>query len=65
LAALFPLARRAAILAALALVGGCAVFRVTPAALQAGTIGDVTVRSSAHDPAGSGSKAHATRTLNR
>src|SRR3954470_24150464 len=42
-----PLARRAATFAALALVallvGGCAVFRVTPAALQAGTIGDVTV----------------------
>jgi hypothetical protein len=42
-----PPARRAATLAALALVavlvGGCAVFRVTPAALQAGTIGDVTV----------------------
>jgi hypothetical protein len=40
-------ARRAATLAALALIavllGGCAVFRVTPAALQAGTIGDVTV----------------------
>src|SRR3954467_9660325 len=42
-----PLARRAATFAALALVaillGGCAVLRVTPAALQAGTIGDVTV----------------------
>ena len=42
-----PLARRAATLAALALVavlvGGCAVFRVAPAALQAGTVGDVTV----------------------
>jgi hypothetical protein len=40
-------ARRAATLAALALVavllGGCAVLRVTPAALQAGTVGDVTV----------------------
>jgi hypothetical protein len=40
-------ARRTATLAALALIavllGGCAVFRVTPAALQAGTIGDVTV----------------------
>jgi hypothetical protein len=41
------IARPAATLAALALIavllGGCAVFRVTPAALQAGTIGDVTV----------------------
>jgi hypothetical protein len=39
--------RRAATLFALALtsvaLGGCSVFRVTPAALQAGTIGDVTV----------------------
>jgi hypothetical protein len=39
--------RRAATLPALALIaitlGGCAVFGVTPAALQAGTIGDVTV----------------------
>lgn len=39
--------RRVATLLALALtaaaLGGCAVFRVTPVALQAGTIGDVTV----------------------